>query len=157
MNTKARIVSYFIFLQALIALLGSLYFSNFGDPVENFKLGVFWLYGYGFTPCQLCWWARILMYPLVPLSLVGILRKDPKFTSYILPLALPGILLETYHYLIQKTNLVNSTVCTDANPCSTLYVGYFGFITIPFLCLTAFVVIVGLSFYHRHLIKNSSS
>ncbi|MGE3279033.1 MAG: disulfide bond formation protein B [Candidatus Altimarinota bacterium] len=155
MNKKARIVSYLIFLQALLAMLGSLYFSNFGDPIENFKLGVFWLPGYGFDPCQLCWWARILMYPIVPISLVGILRKDPKFTSYILPLAIPGIFLEVFHYTLQKTNIDNPFACTGANPCSALYVDYLGFMTIPFLCLTAFTVIVGLSFYHRRLMRSS--
>jgi len=155
MSQKIRIISWLIFLQALLAMLGSLYFSNFGDPVENFKMGVFWLYGYGFDPCQLCWWARILMYPIVPISLVGILRKDPNFTSYILPLALPGIFLEGFHYLLQKSSIDNPFACTGANPCSALYVDYLGFITIPFLCLVAFLVIIGLCLYHRSLVKKS--
>jgi hypothetical protein len=32
---KANRVFYLIFIQALLAVLGSLYFSNFGDPVLN--------------------------------------------------------------------------------------------------------------------------
>jgi disulfide bond formation protein DsbB len=155
MSKKVRILSWLIFSQALVAMLGSLYLSNFGDPVDNLKMGVFWLYGYGFDPCQLCWWARILMYPIVPISLVGILKKDPKFTSYILPLAIPGFFLEIYHYLMQKTSIANPFACTGANPCSAMYVDYLGFITIPFLCFTAFAVILGLSFYHRSLVKKS--
>ncbi len=142
-------IPWFIFAQALIAMLGSLYFSNFGDPVENFKLGVFWLYGYGYDPCQLCIWARILMYPIVPISLVGALTGDKKFTNYILPLAIPGFFLEIYHYTLQKTKIGNPFGCTGDNPCSAMSVDYFGFITIPFLCLTAFIVILVLVLMHR--------
>jgi disulfide bond formation protein DsbB len=155
MSKKVRIVSGLIFLQALLAMLGSLYFSNFGDPVENLKMGVFWLSGFGFDPCQLCWWARIMMYPIVPISLVGILKKDPKFTSYILPLAIPGLFLEIYHYLMQKTSIANPFACTGANPCNAMHVDYFGFITIPFLCFIAFAVIIGLCLYQRKLVKKS--
>jgi|GEM_PF-5956613 len=31
--------NYIIFIQSLIAMLGSLYFSNFGDPVANAQSG----------------------------------------------------------------------------------------------------------------------
>lgn len=153
MSKKIRILSWLIFAQALIAMLGSLYLSNFGDPIENLKLGVFWLYGFGLEPCQLCWWARIFMYPIVPISLVGILKKDWNFTSYVLPLAVPGFLLEVYHYLMQKTSIANPFACTGANPCTAMHVDYLGFITIPFLCFTAFAVIIGLSVYQRRLAK----
>lgn len=149
MKLKKQHIAWLIFLQALVAMLGSLYYSNFGDPVENLKLGVFWLAGYGFTPCQLCWWARILMYPIVPISLVGILKKDEKFTNYVLPLAIPGFFLEIYHYVLQKSNIENPFGCTGDNPCSAMSVDYFGVITIPFLCLTAFTVILLLSYWHR--------
>ncbi|MFQ5409937.1 MAG: disulfide bond formation protein B, partial [Anaerolineales bacterium] len=42
---------------ALSAMLGSLYFSEVA----------------GFVPCKLCWYQRILMYPLTLITLVGIL------------------------------------------------------------------------------------
>lgn len=149
---KTSYIRWLIFLQALLATLGSLYFSNFGDPISNFQLGVFWLPGFGFDPCQLCWWARILMYPIVPIALVGALKKAKDLHHYILPLAIPGILLEVYHYTLQKTNIENPFGCTGDNPCSAMSVDYAGFITIPFLCLTAFVVIFVLCLWHakRH-------
>ncbi len=135
-----------IFTQALVAMLGSLYLSNFGEPIENLKLGVFFLPGYGFDPCLLCIWARILMYPIVPISLLGFFKKAKDIHHYILPLAIPGLLLETYHYALQKTNFESPFECTGANPCAALSVNYFGFITIPFLCWTAFAVILVLCF-----------
>lgn len=139
-----------IFLQALVAMSGSLYFSNYGDPVKNiFEYGEVFPFGEAFQPCQLCWWARILMYPIVLLSLVGILKKDKKFTDYVLVLAVPGMFLEIYHYALQKLPIATEFGCTSAVPCSALQVNYFGFITIPFLCLTAFVVIVFLSVLNK--------
>ena len=99
----------------------------------------------GFTPCNLCRWARILMYPLVLLAAISIARKDRNIVHYIFPISILGIILETYQYLLQKTSWFNflsgSGFCTVDVPCKVFKVDYFGFITIPLLCLIAFVVI----------------
>jgi disulfide bond formation protein DsbB len=138
-------VTYFIFLQAFVAMLGSLYYSTFGDPVKNVLAGYPFPIGQGFTPCELCWFARILMYPIVAISAVGMVKEDRKFTNYVLPLSILGIILDFFHYGLQKLGFVNPFGCTLANPCSALQVQYFGFITIPFLALVAFIVITFLS------------
>ena len=52
-------------LLALIATLGSLYFSE----IMNF------------IPCKLCWYQRILMYPLVVLLGIAAVRRDYKLTD----------------------------------------------------------------------------
>lgn len=154
LDQKQQVVRFLIFAQALIAMLGSLYYSNFGDPVENYKLGVFWLYGYGFDPCMLCYWARILMYPIVAISLVGLIKKAKDIHHYVLPLAIPGMMLDSYHYLLQKTVIGNPFACTGANPCSALQVDYLGFITIPFQALAAFLIITVLCIIHLRLNKS---
>ncbi len=136
-----KLIWYLIFTQALLAMLGSLYFSNFGDPVLNIIDGYPFPWGSGFYPCRLCWWARIMMYPLVAISAVGIWRKNPYFTNYILPLSIPGMFLEVYHYFLQKVPTATSEGCTLGNPCDAFYVNYFGFITIPFLAFIAFMMI----------------
>lgn len=129
-----------IFLQSLVAMVGSLYYSTFGDPVVNLQAGNI-LRGEGFVPCELCWYARILMYPIVLISYVGIAKKDRRFTDYVLPLVALGIPLELYHYAIQKLPIETFFTCSSANPCNALDVNYFGFVTIPFLALVAFVVL----------------
>lgn len=133
-----------IFLQALVAMIGSLYFSTFGDPVKNLIAGQLFQ-GEGLHPCDLCWLARILMYPLVIITYVGIAKNDKRFTDYVLPLSFLGLLLESYHYALQKLPIPTLFGCSLANPCNALQVNYLGFITIPFLCLIAFSVIFGLS------------
>ena len=121
-----RASSYVAFIAALVAMLGSLYFSEIT----------------GFIPCTLCWYQRILMYPLTVILLVGILRKDRGIYYYVLPFSLLGIFVSTYHYLIQKTDLFSNTnACTTGIPCSTTWINWFGFVTIPFLALIAFLTI----------------
>ena len=85
------------------------------------------------------------MYPLVFISGVALVKEDKRFTDYVLPLSVPGLLLAFYHYGLQKLNFPNPFQCTAANPCSALQVNYLGFITIPLLELIAFCVITGLS------------
>ena len=111
-------------IPALVATLGSLYFSEI----------------VGFIPCTYCWYQRILMYPLVLIILIGILKKDEYLPSYVLPFSILGIGLSGYHYLVQAV-IFGSTACTSGVPCSVRYINWLGFITIPFLALTAFVMI----------------
>ena len=143
-----------IVLQAIVAMAGSLYFGFFGDPYTNFILRDMWNWENGFPPCDLCWYARILMYPIVWFSIIALVRKEVKcIVNYFIPVSLAGMLLTWYHYFLQKVNVGTSFFCTAANPCDALSVNYFGFITIPFLALLAFTVILVLSLLTRKALK----
>ncbi len=136
-----------IFLQALLAVLSPLYFSNFWDPVYEYTTGTWFDSENAFYPCQLCWWARIMMFPILPLSLFALFSRSKAILRYIHLVTIPGILLELFHYVLQKPQLIGSSGlenpfwCTDANPCSALEVDYFGILTIPFLAFLAFLTI----------------
>lgn len=112
--------------QALVATLGSLYFSEIRLLI----------------PCTLCWYQRILMYPLILIILVGIIKQDEYLPSYVLPFSIIGLAVSTYHYFIQLGILGDTASCSGV-ACSVRYVNYFGFVTIPFLALVAFAVITG--------------
>ncbi|RMF03823.1 MAG: disulfide bond formation protein B [Chloroflexi bacterium] len=116
---------YLAFGVALTATLGSLYYSEVA----------------GFLPCKLCWYQRILMYPLVIVTLVGIFLQDEFLPNYVLPFSISGILLSGYHYLVQVGVLAQPISCADSVPCGSRYVNYLGFITIPFMALVAFILI----------------
>jgi disulfide bond formation protein DsbB len=118
---------YIAFIQAWTATLGSLFYSQI----------------IGLTPCVLCWYQRILMYPLVILFTVAIIRKDKNIPYYVLPLTIIGIIIAAYQYLLQMTPLgaVELTKCDLTNPCSKIDAIYLGFITIPFMSIAAFLVI----------------
>jgi disulfide bond formation protein DsbB len=112
-------------LAACLATAGSLFFSEV----------------WGWIPCVLCWYQRILMYPLVAVLAVGILRRDPAVYAYVLPLSLAGMAMSLYHYLLIKTDLFPPPACQAGIPCDVDYLNLFGFINIPFLALLAFAII----------------
>ena len=115
------------FFQAWAATLGSLYFSE----IMHYK------------PCLLCWYQRILMYPLAIILGVAILRRDQKVYFYVLPLTIIGATIALYQYLLQMTTLsqISPISCSAFGPCREVQVLFLGFVTIPFLSLAAFVVI----------------
>ena len=121
---------YLAFLQAWAATLGSLYFSEIRH----------------FNPCLLCWWQRILMYPLTIIFAVAIIRRDRNIAYYVLPISIIGMAIALYHYLLQTTSLadVAPISCSAYGPCREVQALFLGFVTIPFLSLTAFGIITGL-------------
>lgn len=129
-NLFYRAALYIALAVALTAMLGSLYFSE----VRHY------------LPCNLCWYQRILMYPLVAVIAVGLLRQDISLPYYILPLSLLGQGIATYHYLLEKTNIFAApTACQEGIPCTTPWINWWGFATIPFLAMCAFFLITVLS------------
>jgi len=101
-----------------------------------------------FVPCRLCWFQRIAMYPMAVVLLVGAIRREFQVKFYALPLAIIGLGISVYHYLIQTFPSLEGGACDPANPCSAKYVDIFGFMSIPFMAGTGFMVIaVLLGFY----------
>ncbi len=145
-----------IFVQALVATIGSLYYGRYGDPVVNIMTWDLFNAANGYAPCTLCRYARILMYPITITALIGILKKSYDAVDYMIIPVVLGILLELYHYSLQKFPISTSAFCTKMNPCNALQVDYFGFITIPFLCLIAFVVIAIVIFLLKKATKSWS-
>ncbi|MEK4815172.1 disulfide oxidoreductase [Bacillus sp. FSL L8-0287] len=95
-----------------------------------------------YEPCTLCWYQRIFMYPLVIILGIAITNKDYKVSIYSLILSTIGISISTYHYLIQKIPQLSNISTCGRIPCIGDYLNWFGFITIPFLCLIAFLIII---------------
>jgi disulfide bond formation protein DsbB len=82
------------------------------------------------------------MYPLAAVIAVGLLRRDAQLHLYVLPLSVFGLVVSTYHYLVQKTDLFEHAIACHAGvPCTAIYVNWLGFITIPFMALAAFLII----------------
>jgi disulfide bond formation protein DsbB len=96
----------------------------------------------GWPPCVLCWYQRIAMYPLVLVLLVGILRRDNRVALYVVPQAAIGACISLYHYLLIKTDWLPPPACADGIPCNVDFIDLYGFINIPFMALTAFLLII---------------
>lgn len=127
LTKKAENLLLIIWVQAFVATIGSLFYSEV----------------MGYIPCELCWYQRILMYPLVIIYGLALWKKDVKMTLSGLILSGIGMFVSTYHYLLQKVPAFHEMggSCSGAVPCDAIYVNYFGFITIPFMAGVAFIVI----------------
>ncbi|OLN23196.1 disulfide bond formation protein B [Domibacillus antri] len=117
---------YAAWVVSVTAVLGSLYFSQIK----------------GLVPCELCWIQRIFMYPLAIILGIAAFYNDVHLKKYVLPLSLIGGAVSFYHYLVQKVpGFAAVKPCVQGVPCNVQYINWFGFVTIPFLALTAFTLI----------------
>ncbi|MBI2169959.1 MAG: disulfide bond formation protein B [Actinobacteria bacterium] len=110
-------------LVAGVATAGSLYFSE----VEHF------------VPCELCWYQRILMYPL---AVILVVRGDRGVRPYALTLAVIGLPISLYHNLIEHVpRLAAEGACDLAAPCTAPWFWKFGFITLAYEAGSAFLFV----------------
>lgn len=127
-------------LIATLSTVGSLYFS------EILKL----------PPCILCWYQRIMMYPLVIILLIGLIKKDKYLAYLVLPFAILGVIISGYHNLLYYGLIPESiTPCTQGVSCTTKQIEILGFITIPLLSLVSFTTITLLAFFKIKVDKNT--
>ncbi len=115
------------FSVAAVSTAGSLWFSEVGD----------------FVPCQLCWFQRIAMYPLVVVLGVAVWRGDPDPRWRVLPFSVVGLLVSAYHYQLQLFPDQGSS-CDVTAPCTQRWVEEFGFVSIPFMALCGFAAVTTL-------------
>ena len=115
-------------LVALVAMAGSLYFSE----VRHF------------APCPLCWYQRIAMYPLALVLGIAAVTDDRRIGRYVLPVALVGAAISSYHYQLERFPDQEAVACSKEIPCTTIWFEQFGYITLPLLALSAFLLIAAL-------------
>ena len=116
------------FAVALTVASGSLYFSEVAH----------------FTPCVLCWYQRIAMYPMVVILGIAALRGDAGVARYAVPVAAIGALISAWHIGVERVPGLPSGACSLDVPCSLIYVEVVGFITIPTMALAGFLSIITL-------------
>lgn len=124
---------YLAWAGALTAMLGSLYFSEVMD----------------FPPCVLCWYQRIAMYPLVIILGFAIYKKSRDMLLPAFVLSGIGWLIGLYHNLLYYNILPEAAApCVAGVSCTTKFIEWFGFVTIPFLALAGFTAILVLLIIH---------
>ena len=111
------------------AMVGSLYFSE--------KVG--------FAPCKLCWYQRIAMYSIAIISFVAALRNDKNIARYTIVLAPLGLVVSTYHYLLEWYPTLETNVCSLDVPCTAVWFRELGFVTLCFMAGCAFITVIAVS------------
>jgi disulfide bond formation protein DsbB len=138
MTKKIENLLLFMWVVALSATMGSLYFSEIR----------------GYEPCELCWIQRIFMYPLVIILGIAYVQKNARIAVTSATLAIIGGMISLYHYGIQKLDFLSESAPSCGRvACTGEYINIFGFITIPFLALTAFILIAVTSFLILNALK----
>jgi len=111
---------------AAVTTAGSLFYSEVKD----------------FIPCELCWYQRICMYPLVAILAVGVVRRDRNVSWYAAPFVIIGAPLALYHWLVERVpSLAESSSCSVFVPCSVPYFEELGYVTLAFMDMSAFLLI----------------
>ena len=111
------------------ASLGSLYLSEIGELM----------------PCKWCWFQRCAMYPLAIILVVGVAKgdKEQSMRSYATPIAVLGLMASIWHYLVQRVPaLSDAESCSLSTPCAITYLEKFGFISIPWMAGSVFLLTI---------------
>lgn len=124
---------YLAWTGTLIAMLGSLYFSEIAN----------------YPPCVLCWYQRITMYPLVIILGFAIYKKSRDLLLPAFVLAAVGWIISVYHNLLYYEILPEAAApCIAGVSCTTKFIEWFGFVTIPFLSFAGFTAVLILLVIH---------
>jgi disulfide bond formation protein DsbB len=109
--------------------------------------------GFGYTPCELCWYQRIAMYPLVVVLGVAMLRRDRTVWHTVVPLTAIGAALSSWHLVIERNPALGGP-CDPSAPCAVRWIEEFGVLTLPAMAFIAFVAITALTLAarDRHLV-----
>ncbi len=93
-------------------------------------------------PCDLCWYQRMAMYPLVLILGIGMYRKDSNVSIYAFPFACIGLIISVYQITIQAFPTSEMKICSVGVSCTENYLNLFGFISIPMLSFVGFLAII---------------
>ena len=124
-----RYTLYLAWIIACLATLGSLYFSD----VRNFN------------PCHLCWYQRIVIFPLVIILGIAAFKGFNGIAPYVLPLVGIGIIFAAYQVAIQEIpDWQPINLCGSGPDCKVRTDIGLGPISIPMLSLVALGTMFGL-------------
>jgi disulfide bond formation protein DsbB len=129
-------------------------FSKLGFGISAIAVSVSLTYSIvlGYAPCLLCWWARIFFFPqLIIFSVAWLKQKNVGLE--VLILSVFGIAVTAYHTYIDFGGGALVSCETGGVSCLKRYVFEFGYITIPVMALTGFVLLALLAIYKLKKIK----
>ena len=94
------------------------------------------------TPCTLCWYQRIFMFPIAIILGIACFADDRQGAVYALALALGGLAMAGYHTLLVAGLIPKSWVpCSAGVSCADQKLEILNGIQIPWLSLVAFTAL----------------
>lgn len=96
----------------------------------------------GMTPCVLCWYQRIFMFPIAIVLGIACFSDDRRGAVYALALALGGLAVATYHTLLVAGVIPKAWVpCGTGVSCADQKLDILNGVQIPWLSLAAFLAL----------------
>lgn len=134
--------------QVLLGFLGrnALFFSLLLSLAGVF-VSLFYSEIAGLVPCSLCWFQRVFLYPQVLIFGLARRKKDEKALDYGLTLSLFGAgfaLYQIYLQIANQTSVLCSSIGALAD-CSQRSFLSFGYVDLPVMSLTAFLLLIVLA------------
>jgi len=124
---------------AAVATAGSLYYSEIAE----------------FIPCKYCWYQRIAMYPIVVILGFAAVRRDYFSRLPAITLAVIGFGWAVRHWTVQQWPSSGGS-CSVTVPCSTPYVEKYGFLSIPWMAGSTFLLIIVLLVINARIEREES-
>lgn len=93
-------------------------------------------YGFGYEPCLLCWYQRILIIPIAILAWTADLKSNKVFQNQLLILSIIGFAIALFHVYIDVFPTGLDVCGATGVSCLVRYVYEFGYITIPVMSAT---------------------
>lgn len=120
-------------ISTIVATVGSLFYSQ----IVNLP------------PCSLCWIQRVLLFPQIIILGFAMYYESHKAVRLSAILAVLGIMFAGYHAYLQYGWGASSLLCSLLGEisCSQRYFLEFGYITMPIMSLTIFVLLLLLTTY----------
>ncbi len=128
MNKTQILYLYTAWVISCCVLLGSLFFSE----VKHF------------TPCSLCWYQRIALFPLVVLLGIALYKNETSAITYTYPFPCFAIIISGYQVLMQELPYFAPLHVCSQDAMGSCFIKEpisLGFVTLPMLALTSSCVI----------------
>lgn len=128
-NTYLTSLSTFIFPLGFFITLGGV------------LLTLYYQYGIGYEPCDLCWYQRVFLYPQMFLFGYAWYKRDRAVLPYVLILSVVGFCVALYHHMLQiGFDLMKP--CSSAPfavDCAKPSFIEYGFVSFPFMAVVLFL------------------
>lgn len=144
MNVSVRFYLLLILCISLLASLGSLYVSSYGDPIANLLTGDLRNPLLGMPPCTLCRYVRVMLFPIVIMSIVALLRRDRQIRVTMLPFSVLGFIVALYSYGLEmhrRTQVGQLCGINAGVNCGEAPLMYGGRITLSLAGMVTFAII----------------
>lgn len=127
-----------LFVISLMGTVGSILLSVY------FKL----------EPCELCWYQRMFLFGTPIITGLALHKKDVGAHVYVFWLSFVGLMIALYHSLIQLQFFApNSVFCSPSSAvdCAIAAFTYYGFVTIPVISFSVFLLLVIISYDYKKI------